>query len=419
MANLSTAPYKGVRDFYPEDMQIQNYIVDTMKKVCHKYGYQEYGASVLENSEIYRAKSGEEIVNEQTYTFVDRGEREVTLRPEMTPTIARLIAAKAKTLSWPVRWFSVPNLFRYERPQRGRLREHWQLNADIFGLNGVFAEIEIIALMYDLMLGFGAKPEMFSVKINNRRTVEDLFKNALKLNEEAAHKVMKLLDRKNKLPNEVFAGLLQEAVNGDSEKAMQIVEYCAMKNFEEVAKFTTVGLDEMKQLKETLADQGITNLVFDSTLMRGFDYYTGLVFEVFDNGSENNRSLFGGGRYDNLTGLFGVEGVSGCGFGMGDVTIRDFMETYGLLPKLSSGVDYWICIADGTATKFALKVAAKLRREGQRVGVDLSERKLKTQLQDADKKGMEKVIIIGEREAQSGAYVVKDMRSGEESQQQM
>lgn len=414
MNYLSTSPYKGVRDFYPEDMQIQNYIIATMKKVCQKYGYQEYGASILEYSEIYKAKTGQEIVNEQTYTFLDRGEREVTLRPEMTPTIARLIAARAKTLSWPVRWFSTPNLFRYERPQRGRLREHWQLNVDMFGLKGIQSEVEIVSIMHDLMLAFGAKLEMFTIKFNNRKTLEGLFEKSLKMSKDLAYQVMKLIDRKNKMPEAVFIGLLDEMVKNPVTTAV-VLEFCGMKNFKEVSKYTTEGLEEMRELQETLGLQGITNLVFDPTLIRGFDYYTGLVFEVYDNSPENNRAMFGGGRYDNLTGLFGVDGISGCGFGMGDVTIRDFLETYDLLPKSQSDADYWVLIADVEATNFALKVAAKLRAEGFRVGVDLSERKLKSQLQEADKKGVEKVVIIGEREFKGGFYTVKDMRLGDET----
>src|ERR1035437_10037839 len=165
---LSTEAYKGVRDFYPEDMFVQKHIFERMRKAVEKFGYSEYGASVLEPSDLYKAKSGEEIVNEQTYTFKDKGDREVSLRPEMTPTVARMIAAKLKEFSFPLRWYSIPNLFRYENPQRGRMREHWQLNVDIFGVKNLNAEVEAIAIASKIMRNFGLKDADFEIKINNR-----------------------------------------------------------------------------------------------------------------------------------------------------------------------------------------------------------------------------------------------------------
>src|SRR4051812_4163166 len=164
--SLSTEPYKGVRDFYPEDMFIENYIFDIMRKTVEQFGYMEYGASILEPTELYKAKSGDEIVNEQTYSFKDRGDRDVTLRPEMTPTVTRMVAARKKELSFPLRWYSIPNLFRYEKPQRGRLREHFQLNVDLFGVDNANAEVEVISLASSIMKNFGAKSESFSIKIN-------------------------------------------------------------------------------------------------------------------------------------------------------------------------------------------------------------------------------------------------------------
>ncbi len=247
---VGTEPYKGVRDFYPEDMVIQNYIFDTWKKVAKEFGYQEYSASILEYADIYRSKSGDEIVNEQMYVFTDKGDREVALRPEMTPTLARMIASRRKGLKLPLRWFSIPNCFRYERPQRGRRREHWQLNCDIMGISGIEAEIEIISLAYKIMKEFGAKDEDFVIKINNAD----------------------INNFKNEFPN----------------------------------------------------------IIFDADLARGQTYYTGMVFEVFDTHEDNKRALFGGGRYDNLLEMFGVEPLPTVGFGMGDITIRDFLETHNL-----------------------------------------------------------------------------------------
>lgn len=301
-SKLSTECYKGVRDFYPEDMAIQNYIFSVWKKTAESFGYQEYSASILEPAELYRAKTGDEIVNEQMFTFTDRGEREVALRPEMTPTLARMIAARRKSLKFPVRWFSIPNLFRYEKPQRGRKREHWQLNCDLLGIAGVEADVEIISLAHAIMKNFGAKEEDFEICVNSRVLLNELFNN---------QDLIKLLDRKEKMPEEEF-----------NKRWFEI----AGKEFD-----ANIKPNEMiNELLTKLRGLGINNVVFTPTITRGFDYYTGMVFEVFDTHPDNRRALFGGGRYDNLLEIFGVEPVPTVGFGMGDVTIRDFLETHGL-----------------------------------------------------------------------------------------
>lgn len=301
-AKLSTEPYKGVRDFYPEDMAIQNYIFNVWRKVSESMGYVEYGSSILEPAELYRSKSGDELVNEQMFTFTDRGDREVALRPEMTPTLARMVAAKRRGLKFPLRWFSMPNLFRYERPQRGRKREHWQLNCDVMGIADLSAEVEIISLAYKIMKEFGAKDEDFKIYINDRVLLNEKFGNP---------ELIKLLDRKEKMePNEFEAKWLE--ISG--------------KEFD-----SNIQPNEMlSTLLKKLEEAGIKNVEFSPTITRGFDYYTGMVFEVFDTHPDNNRSLFGGGRYDNLLEIFGVEPIPTVGFGMGDITIRDFIETHGL-----------------------------------------------------------------------------------------
>lgn len=313
---LSTEPYKGVRDFYPEDMAVQNHIFSVWKKVAQEFGYEEYAASILEPAELYRSKGSEEIVNEQMFTFTDRGGREVALRPEMTPSLARMIAARRKSLKFPLRWFTIANCFRYERPQRGRRREHWQLNCDVMGLprqTGVEAEVEIISLAYSIMKEFGAKDEDFEIRINDRKTIFEIYEPILK-DKTKWPEVCRFLDRRPKLSAEE-----QEVGN----KKYFVRPFSK----EEVARVHENP--SLAKLKETLKFKGIS-VKLDSSLMRGFDYYTGMVFEVFDTHEENRRSLFGGGRYDNLLELFGVEPVPTVGFGMGDVTIRDFLETHSL-----------------------------------------------------------------------------------------
>jgi histidyl-tRNA synthetase len=301
-SKLSTEPYKGVRDFYPEDMAIQNYIFDTWKRVSREFGYEEYNASPLEPAELYKSKTSEEIVNEQTFSFTDRGDREVVLRPEMTPTLARMVAAKRKSLKFPLRWFSIPNVFRYEKPQRGRKREHYQYNCDLMGIASVDAEVEMISIIDAIMKAFGAKSEDFQIKVNDRVLLNEKF---------GKPELIRLLDRKNKMSAEDFEKEWKEISGKEFDSDIQPNE-------------------NIQNLVQKLSEKGITNVVFDPTITRGFDYYTGTVFEVFDNSPENNRSLFGGGRYDNLLELFGVEPVPTVGFAMGDITLRDFLETHKL-----------------------------------------------------------------------------------------
>lgn len=321
---LSTDAYKGVRDFFPEDMAVQDYIFGVWKKTVESFGYERYDASVLEPAELYKAKSGEEIVNEQTYTFADRGKREVTLRPEMTPTVARMVAGKRRELAFPLRWYSIPNLFRYEQPQRGRVREHWQLNADMFGVDSIEADVEIISLAYQTMKNFGAKDGDFMIKISNRVWLDKWFEwLALELGDadetERKKKVLfKLLDIKEKQPERFAEGLkeIRSDLTPDLVLGKQIDWDAIEKNLDVKAK------SFIEKLKAT----GINNAKIDLTaVVRGFDYYTGMVFEIFDTDPANRRSLFGGGRYDDLTSLFGGDKVPAVGFGMGDVTIRDFL----------------------------------------------------------------------------------------------
>lgn len=416
---LSTDPYKGVRDFYPDDMAIQNQIFAIWKSVAHKYGYQEYAASVLEPADLYKAKSGEEIVNEQTYTFTDRGDREVTLRPEMTPTVARMVAARKRELGYPLRWFSIPNLFRYEQPQRGRLREHWQLNVDLFGVEGKEAEIEVIQMAYDITCAYGLKPADFEIRINNRKLMNYVTKEVFGLDDDKAKKISKLIDKKNKIPAETFNLLAKEILN---EKSQQFLTLIASQNFEEFTKNLPQtkdehkGLKEIKEVIEALEKLGITNARFDQTLMRGFDYYTGIVFEVFDKNPANRRSVFGGGRYDDLLDLFGGEKVPAFGFGAGDVIARDLLETYGKIakPEAVYPADIYICLINKEVSDYGQELAQTLRNKGIKVAMDYSFRKIGDQIKNADKVHMPYIICIGEEEIKTGNFKLKNLATGEQ-----
>ena len=306
----SLEPYKGVRDFYPEDMAVQNHIFSVWRNAAENAGYVEYSASILEPADLYRSKGSDEIVNEQMHVFKDKGDREVALRPEMTPSLARMIAAKRKALKFPLRWYSIPNCFRYERPQRGRRREHWQLNCDLMGIAGIEAEVEIISLAHSIMKAFGAKDEDFEIRINSRKLLHELYTPILK-DPTKPEKMFSLMDKKEKMEKDEFDSAWKELFTGP---------------FKEPTRLSSPRLD---QVMGTLEEKGVKTK-FDYSTTRGFDYYTDIVFEVFDTNPENRRSLFGGGRYDNLLEMFGVEPVPTVGFGMGDVTIKDFLITHNL-----------------------------------------------------------------------------------------
>ncbi len=343
MTKLDTAPYKGVRDFYPEDKYIQNYIFTTWKLVAERFGYEEYDASVLEHTEIYTEKSGDEIVNEQTFTFKDRGDRSVTLRPEMTPTVARMVAARRRELGFPLRLYSIPNLFRYEATQRGRLREHWQLNLDIFGISNMSAEIELIALADRVLKTFGASPSDYEIRLST---------------------------------------------HGDK--------------------------NELEAAMHVLRNSGIENIRMDETLKRGQAYYTGIVFEFFDTNPTNPRSILGGGRYDNLTELFGDSPLAAAGLGWGDVTTRDFLETHGLLPAYKPATQLAVLLTDIEHINQVVEFVIKLRLDGVNVALDFSGHKVGDQIKNADKNKIPYILVFGEDEVKSEVYKIKNLASGDE-----
>lgn len=313
---LSTSPYKGTRDFYPDDslaktenIQIQHYIFDVWRKTLLSLGYEEYDSSILENAEIYIQKSGEELGGNQLYNFHDKSQRHLALRPEMTPTLARMVADKHRELKFPLRWFSVPNCFRYERPQKGRLREFWQLNVDLVGLEAGSSDLEILFVITQIFKAFGATPEMFEIKISDRQILDNFLKqNHL---ETKSKEIYGLLDNWHKITNQ-----------------------------QEIALQKGLSLEEFKKIEVYLKqkfDLGIDfelfgkNIIFDPTIVRGLAYYTGLVLECFDKHPDFNRAIFGGGRYDNLLDIFDKPRTPAIGFGMGDAPLIEFLRNWKLL----------------------------------------------------------------------------------------
>lgn len=410
---LSTESYKGVRDFYPKDLYIQNYITGIMAQTAERFGYSEYSASILEPSELYEAKTGDEIVREQTYTFKDRGGRRVTLRPEITPSVARMVAAKKRELNFPLRWYSIPNLFRYERPQKGRLREHFQLNVDIFGVGGIEADVEIIQMTYQIMKNFGAIDTQFKIFVSSRKLINRIY-TFYGLRDEEQKALSKLIDKRSKITPEAFRRELDNILSqkeGLSDIFFELTDTNDLNKLPDKLRESK----ERKELDELLArlnKLGIDNIVVDTSIMRGLDYYTGIVFEVYDTGPENKRSLLGGGRYDELLEIFNVEGVPAVGFGMGDVVMRNFLETYNLLPTYNSVVDLYICTLSKEAIPLALDLSKALRSKAINVAIDYTGKKVGDQLKWADKESIPFAVCVGDDEIKSRVFAVKNMQTG-------
>jgi len=419
---LNTQPYKGARDFYPEDMKIRNFIFENWKKVCKSYGYEEYDGPFLESFDLYAAKSGEELVNEQLYSFVDRGKRKVAIRPEMTPTLARMIAKKINEIVKPVRWFSIANFWRYEKPQRGRGREFFQLNADIFGFEGIEADFEIISLMADLMKAFNAREGMFEIRINNRKLMDDFYKR-LNLNESQKKIANKAIDKRQKISKQEFEEWLKDDAKLDKKQLEKLVNFIEdpYSTLEELLKENSTGALEIKNILKLIENYQLNNLVkFSPSVIRGLDYYTGMVFEIFDLNPKNIRAIAGGGRYDDLVSLFCKEKLTGTGFAMGDITLQDFLQTWNLLPKFENDCEYLVTLWPSQDPKFlekTLEISSILRDKGKNVSTWVEKNtKIDKQLKYADKKGFKYVVIFGENEMKKNTVTIKNMLTKTQSE---
>jgi histidyl-tRNA synthetase len=386
---------------------------DKIRNTVKQFGYEEYDAPLIEPVELYLAKSGEEIVSDQTYSFVDRGGRQVAIRPEMTPSVSRMVAAKRQQLVYPLRWFSIPNLWRYERPQRGRFREHWQLNVDLFGIDNLNAEIEIISVADGVIRAFGADQSMYEIRINHRELLNQTLLKYLGLNLEQSFKISHLIDKKAKLGITDFVRQVdlilnsKQKVHSVTEKLIAVLDAKTINDLPDELK-STQSVKELSQLFNSLNQIGINNISFDMSVVRGFDYYTGIVFEIFDLNTENNRSMMGGGRYDGLVGLFGVPPLPTVGFGLGDATLANFIELHGLKPDFKNITDVYVAVIGGNLIA-AYQLAKSLRDYNLNVEVDLSGNKLSHQLKTASKKGLRFVVIVGEKETASKIFTFRDL----------
>lgn len=392
----------------------------TMKQVVLSYGYEEYDGPMLESLELYKAKSGEEIVSRQLYSFTDKGGREVAIRPEMTPTLARMVAARQRELPKPIRWFSFPNLWRYEQPGKGRLREHWQLNVDVFGIDGMEAELEILQLACDILFAFGATGDMFRVRVSHRKILDGFLENTLNLSEIKAKEVSRLLDKKAKMQEEEFQMEWKKILPENPESYHKVLEFLNLNqtNIQNFPGLPQKPIQDILYLLTKINDLGLGNvIVLDPSIVRGFDYYTGVVFEIFDVSPENSRSLYGGGRYDNLTGLFTNEPLSGIGFGLGDVTLQNFLETHDLLPKIGKGKVVGIPVLSEKLVLPVFQISKQLRKNGIPCEILFQNNyKLSKQIQIAEKKGLQYLLIVGEEELEKGIYSWKDLERRTQTQ---
>jgi histidyl-tRNA synthetase len=407
-------PPKGTRDFYPADMAVQNHIFSAWRRVCARFGFQEYEGPCFEHLELYTGKSGDEIVG-QLYNFQDKGGRDLALRPEMTPTLARLANQLGRNLRRPARWFSLPRLWRYEKQQRGRLREFFQLNLDILGSESVEADAELIAAACAICAELGLKAGEVVARVSSRRLISTLL-DELGCTDKPP--VYLALDRREKLPREEFtAGLAGAGLTDDGIRRLD--DLFAATELSDVSAIVTspeakAALAELEELFGLLAAHGVSDWVkFDPTVVRGLAYYTGVVYELFDAG-RSLRAIAGGGRYDNLLEKLGGERMPAVGFGMGDVVIAELLKDKGLLPTGTPGPELWLVSVDGDGEKLA-RLATDLRAKGREVGFSFGAGKLGKQMQAAQENGAKKAVFVGSDRVAAGEVEVKDLSSGEQS----
>jgi histidyl-tRNA synthetase len=417
---LNKQPYRGTRDFFPKEKRVRDYLFAIMTKTAESFGYESYDGPLLEEVELYKAKSGEELINEQIYSFTDRGERFVAIRPEMTPTLARMVAQVHRESSKPLRWFSIPNLMRYEKPQRGRVREHWQFNCDIFGGPGRLGEVEILQVAVELFQAYGANHTHFEILLNDRAIVDSVFKIMMKASDEQTHRLYKIVDKAKKITNEALQKMVNEiGLNTDSENIFY--SYLQLSTFVEVIAF----LEKNNQLEianqfsafiELTSKANLTDyLKYDPTIVRGLDYYTGIVFEIFDKHPDNRRALCGGGAYANLLQIFNEDPLPGVGLGLGDVTLRDFLEVHNLLPNLENpSNDILLTFQEDAGLDATLKLAQVLRKNDLKVVVGLEVLKFKKVFPIAEKKGVKFITLMGSEEISSNKIQLKNLLTKEQ-----
>jgi histidyl-tRNA synthetase len=398
------APVKGTREFYPQEMSWRTWLYGQIRNVSELYGYQEYDGPFLESIDLYAAKSGEELVREQSFVFPDRGGNLIALRPELTPSLARMVAQKQNDLIFPLRWWSFGPFWRYERPQKGRTREFFQWNIDLFGVNTPEADAELVSICANLFANLGLSPSQVKILVNDRRLMDaELAK--LGFYDQIRPSISKLIDRRDKLPAETWEKMfLEKGVN-----AQQLGGLKALLGNRQLYK----NNPELVRFFEAVQNFGYGDFVeYDPGIVRGLDYYTGIVFEARDIGSEG-RAILGGGHYDNLVADVGGNPLPGVGFAMGDVVLPLVLENYGLMPELTtSPADVLVTVFDAASFNTSMELAAELRQNGIRAFNYPEPVKLDKQLKYANRAGLRWVVIVGPEENVNGEANLKDLQTG-------
>ncbi len=410
MAQQIIAP-KGTRDFYPEDMAIREYIFSTWEKSCKKYGFEKFDAPLFESLELFTQKSGDEI-EKQLYSFEDKGGRKIALRPEMTPSLARMVANKGMALKKPVRWYSIPRLFRYEKMQKGRLREFFQLNMDILGIDSTTADADLIAAAIGMMKDLKLDNSDFSVRVSSRDLLEELFLHT-GVEKEKLPALYSLLDKLHKLPEEEFSRQLLDTC-GSEDMAEKIEKVLKVKTLEDIRSINSElpSLRVLDELFTLLKAYGFSEYVeFDIGIVRGLAYYTGIVFELFDK-KRSMRAIAGGGRYDKLVGLYGGPDTPAIGFAAGDVVLLDLLKEKGVLPNLPGRSNIFIVTFDKSKPELAIAATQLMREAGFSAEYSLKPGNINKQMKQADAAGAKIVIFVGGDEESQGKVKVKNMIDG-------
>ena len=411
-----TQGVRGTRDFYPEDMRLRNWLFDNFTIASLSHGFEEYDAPVLEHEELYTRKQGEEITK-QLYNFQDKGNRDVSLRPEMTPSLARMVMAKAGSLPMPIKWFSIPQCWRYERTQRGRGREHYQWNVDIWGTTEISADAELISVLVTFFEEVGLTSGDIVIKISSRKVLEEVLGNLGVKGDQFAQTCI-IVDKMGKLPSEIIEEQLSE-LGHSSEVVSSIQSVLGIKDMKSLKKSLedkSAAVSELNTLFELIDSYGMSDWVeFDASIVRGLAYYTGSVFEAHDREGKF-RAICGGGRYDNLLSTLGGKDLPATGFGFGDMVIMELLSEKGLVPELISGVDDIVLPLNQDLRGVAVKVASSLRSSDRTVDLVLDDKKIKWAFKHAERTGARRLVLIAPDEWSRKMVKVKDLETGEESE---
>ena len=411
---IDLQPVKGTRDFFPDEMRMRNWLFQVWRSVSEQAGFEEYDTCVLEHEELYIRKAGDEI-SKQLYSFEDKGGRRLSLRPEMTPSLARLVLQRTKSLLFPIKWFSMPQCFRYERMTKGRRREHFQWNADIIGQPDMVAEAEILMLLISACESMGLSAKDIRVFINDRRILNAIL-SQLNVTEKLHSAILVIMDKRDKVSPETLGTMLKD-VGMTSSQVQHLNEYLTKTNLQDLKEELqhTEGIDELQHLLQLMDTAGYSDyLQFDISIVRGLSYYTGAVFEI-NSPEKQHRAICGGGRYDSLLSTYGGKSVPAVGFGFGDVVVLDVLRELERFPELTRTLDYTIIPFDNEQVGIALKIANELRSKGAIVDCNFSMKKMKKSLHEANESGAKFAILLFPEELKQEKVVIRDMQLREQN----